>query len=898
MRILRSLFLRVTAAFHKQKWNEQMREEIATNLQFHVEDNVLRGLSPEEARRQAILAVGSPERIRETYADHKGLPWLENLGRDLTYAARALRQSPTFSAVIVLTLALGIGANTAIFGLINAVLLEALPVSHPEQLYTLETSSVQVGSISLQRSLGNDTIEQITRRTPGIQDVASYFDDNSLNISVDGQSEIEAGQFVSGNFFSFVGVRPLLGRGIEPEDMRSTNRIAVLSYPFWQRRFAGASAAIGRSITVDNVPFTVVGIAPAGFSGLEHVENMAVLLPVATMPQVKFHHLSNARLKADDFRGTPVVRLRAGASAEQAAAQATAAFHQTLETDAANKLGAEERKVWRKLSIVLTPAGRDRSLAMQFSKPLWALMGLVGLVLLIACANIANLLLARASTRARETAIRLSLGCTRARLIRQLLVEGFLLSVLGGIAALPVAIWAERGIVYLSGNRGADNLPLGVNSRLLAFTAAACLVTAMLCSILPAIRASATDLNSLFKGALAARGSQQALWRKALVVCQIALALALLVGAALFVGTLRNLNHIDLGFARDRTVVASTDATLAGYGSARAAAMYRKVLDRVSAIPGVPSATIHSTRKLNNFVNLTRVQVPGYQSKRGESSADLWAVINSAGPRFIEAAGIRLLAGRDFTEADSRVALIDERTARDFFGVGNPLGRQIKLSQGNKTVEIVGVIGNLKYLNLQGVDQDFVLVPFFGDPDAIEGATLVIRTAGAPEQVAAQLQTAIRSVDARLPVYGVMTMEQQVRRAMRQGRMLALLASVFGLLALVLCAVGVYGVLSYGVAQRTSEIGIRMALGAARRSVVRMVLAENLQMLALGVLAGLAIAFGAGRFLKSLLFGLSATDAWSLAVSALILASVALLAAWLPALRASRIDPMQALRHE
>ena len=904
-RFLRRFFSRFLALFQRSRWNRDLADELSSTLQLHIDDNLRAGTSPAEARRAAFLALGSPETLKETIRDRRSFPFLENTVRDFAYAFRTLRHSRSFTVIVILTLALGIGANTAIFGLVDAVLLRMLPVDHPEQIYAVNTSSVNIGKFSITQSLTNANVAEFQQHARGIAGVATYSPESSLNVTITQISALTSGQFVSPNYFSLLGVHALLGRTIDTNDDRQAARVAVLGYSYWQQRFAGNPAALGTQILVNNVPFTVIGIAPPEFYGLSSSEPASLLLPSATEPQVDSKHVSSERPKPGDNSGRVIIRIPPGTSTKQVAAQLTTLFRQSLNNDPEFSRDPSERAVYQKLSMELHPAGQDLTLTEKFSKPLTVLMCVVGLVLLIACANIANLLLARAQVRRREIAIRLSLGCSRFRLTRQLFTESLLLAFAGGLAALPIGYWTQRGIIALLYNQdAAPALRSTWNPRVFAFTAALCLMTALLFGIAPALRASrGFDLTATLKGLITSRLNARFSLRKLLVIGQVSLSLALLVGAALFVATFRNLDHVDLGFARNNTLLVNTDPSLAGYDGPRTAELYRTLLERLNHLPGVRSTTLMAHSVLSPSVNLTRITVPGYQPKRGEDPANLWIVTNAVGPRFFHSTEMHLLSGRDFTAADnehgSHVVILSASAAHHFFGTQNPVGRYLTAAgQSAKPLEIVGVLKNIRYFSVFPDQPDLMFTPFFQQPEPAHQATLLIRTSIDPNRLVNTLRATFRQINPRLPFDHLVTMNQQVESTLIQQRFLAVLSTVFGALALALCAVGIYGVLSYGVAQRTSEIGLRMALGAARSHIVRLVLTETLQMLAIGIAVGLTLAFAGNRLMQSLLFGLTPTDAASLTLAVAILTAVALAAALLPAQRAARIDPIRALRHD
>jgi predicted permease len=531
-------------------------------------------------------------------------------------------------------------------------------------------------------------------------------------------------------------------------------------------------------------------------------------------------------------------------------------------------------------------------------------MVLVGLVMLIACANIANLMMARASVRRREIAIRLSLGSSRWRLVRQLLTESLLLSFLGTALGIVLAVWARSAIVYLATLRqSSPAIPFEWNFRLLAFTAGISVLNALLFGLAPALRATRLDLGTALKSGRAGGGATRIPLGRVLIAGQVSVSLALLIAAALFIDTFRNLDRIDAGYDRDRAILVTLDARLAGYRGARAAQVYKQVMDRVTALPGVRAVSVMREKLLSGRVSMNSIWVPGYTLRSGEDAANLWVVANGVGPNFFATSGMRLVAGRDFSEQDNeraaKVAVLNETMARHFFGSRDPVGQHIAWAKSElASVEIVGVVRDIKYIGLREDKMDVIFTPILQDPDAWKEATLLVRTSTDSAGMLNDVRAAIRGVDSNLPVYDLTTMNRQVQSTLSQPRLMAILSSFFGFLALGLSAVGLHGVLSYNVVQRTSEIGIRMALGAQRAGILHLVLGETARVVAIGIAVGIAIALSATRLIGSLLFGVTPTDSSALVGAVALLTAVAMLAAFLPAYRASRVDPMTALRNE
>jgi predicted permease len=592
---------------------------------------------------------------------------------DLQFAIRTLRKNPGFVLVTLISLALGTGANTAIFSLIDAVMLKMLPVARPEQLVFVNTNAVQSGSLRISSTISLATLEQINSRATTVEGAGAFVVAPKYSVSgLGGQSEVGSPQFVDGAYFESLGIQPVLGRTIRPGDSHASDRIAVLSYGYWQRRFGRDPGVLGRQLTVNRVPFTIAGVLPPEFYGLSLDAPAEILLPRSTAPQVDAGQISASQPEPKDNAGYVFARLKPGASVKQAEAELTLLFRQT---EAPLAVGdAVQRASLEKRWIELTPASLGISrVRLQFSQPLKVLMIVVALVLLIACANIANLLLAKATARQREIAIRLSLGSTRWRLIRQLLTESLLLSIAGGMLGLLFAAWARSGIVYLAGDPA---IPLHWNLRIVAFTACVTVVNALLFGIAPALRASGVDFTTALRGGRTARAPGRLSLGRALAVVQVALSLSLLIAAALFLETFRNLDRVDLGFARDHGLLAAIDPVIAGRQGAGIRQTYRDVLEQVNSLPGVRSASLIRYRLMGDRLYLNKVRVPGYVLKAGEDPAAMWVLLHEVGPRFFATSGMQLIAGRDFTDRDDeqspRVAVISEVMAKHFFQHGKP----------------------------------------------------------------------------------------------------------------------------------------------------------------------------------------------------------------------------------
>jgi putative ABC transport system permease protein len=825
------------------------------------------------------------------------------LRQDLRFAFRMLRKNPGFTAVAVLTLALGIGANTAIFTLMDAVLLRRLPVEQPEQLIELMTvyggGAAYLDGKSF-NSFSYPALQHLRQHNRSLSGLIASSNGRFYCVVDGAPPERVAGQYVTGDFFSVLGVSSVAGRTITPDDDRfgAPNPVAVISDGYWARRFGRSPAVLGKSILVEKVPLTIVGVIPEKFFGTQIGRRVDLWAPLSTEPLMRQPSwTASAGPKWLQLVG----RLKPEVSLEQARADLETQFRlAVVEAELALNLTPEVRQGALNLKLKVEPAGNGLSdLRRQFSKPLAVLMIIVGLVLLIACANLANLLLARAAVRQREIAVRLALGAGRARLIRQLLTESLLLALIGAAAGL---LLADAGTQYLlkllASGRSPVLLDVQPDARLFVFTGSLSVLTVLLFGLAPALRASKTDLIPVLKeggrGAEAG-GSRQRLSR-GLIVIQIALSLVLLVGAGLFLRTLRNLHSIDLGFERENVLLVKLDPSHSGYTPEKMRGLLMGVLERLQAIPGVRSASLSWNPPIAGGGSSRTVSVEG---RAPGPEADREIYVNWTAPRYFETLGVPLIAGRDFgprdTQGAPRVVLINQTMARLFFGGANPVGQRIRV-EDNDIREVVGVVGDSHYLEIREKIAPTLYLNTFQEQRP--GSEFAIRTSGDPIATIPAVRREIENQVAGVAIGSIRTLAGQADAWLLQERLVALLSSCFGGLALFIAAVGLYGVLSYSVARRTQEIGIRMALGAQRFDVMAMILKGILRLVCLGLVIGIPLSLILGRFVADLLYGITPADPLTIAVGALVLTIVALLAGYLPARRASQVDPMEALRHE
>lgn len=866
----------------------------------------------------ALRTVGGIAQIQERRRDQSGLHFIESTMQDVRYALRSLRHSPAFTAVAVLSLALGIGANTAIFSLIDSVLLNSLPVKDPKQLVFVRTNREKVGNFQVSTTILNRDIEAMQKQSTQLEGIASSQVEGRLSVAVAGHAELSSGDFVSGNYFQVLGVRAQTGRTILPaDDLQNGNAggegwPAMISSGYWQRRFGRDPGVIGEWITINTIPFVIVGVLPPGFDGLSIDERADVMMPVIAHNQVASGSAAAGFPKPDNSSGEIFARIRSGVSPSKAAAELTVIFHNTELSR--EKLGAAQQADLARRFIEFEPAARGSSfLRQRFSEPLRVLMAVVALVMLIACANIACLLLAKASARQKEIAIRLSLGSSRRRIVRQLLSESLILSVLGCLAGVLFAALARDITLRLgTGSVTQTELAMHWDLRLLAFLAVICVLNALLFGIMPALRATSVDPNDVLKSAQSTQKSARLPFGRMLVTAQLAISLALIVGSGLFLTTLRNLYETDLGFNRENLLMASLDPSLIGFDGARTRAAYLRLLQDVKTLPAVSSVSLMNDPLLSGRAHLISAKVPGYVPAPGENLSNSWTLNYNVGPGYFETMRMPLLAGRDFTEGDTDnappVVIVNEAWTKHYFPGKSPLGQKVSLSTIFKAdmgtdkgaAEIVGLVRNAHYFDVKDEHQEGIFVPLFqlANSEFNSKQTLVVRTSDNPTRIADDVRAVVRRIDPNLPLFNVTTMASQLDQSLSQPRLMAVLSSFFGILALMLSAIGLYGVLAYGVTKRTGEIGIRMALGADRGSILRLILGETTRLLAIGIAVGLGLAWASSRLVKSMLYGLTAQDGRVFALSAVTLVLVALLAAMLPARRALKVDPMVALRYE
>lgn len=854
----------------------------------------------EEMRYHAEMTgrarFGNLTLLKEKSRREWGFHWLETCGQDLRFARRLLGKSPMFAIVAIVSLALGIGANSAIFSVIYAVVLRSLPVQHPEQLAQLAYDDPGEGRIV--RNFPYPFYKELRSHTDLFSSLLCQTG-ASPSFSVNGTAERVTSEMVSANYFDVLGLRPYLGHLFLPSDETSAgaNPVVVLSYGFWQRRFGGDPKIIGTTVDLNTTPMTIIGVSPPEFDSLQPGYQPDIRVPITMQPQM---YLGSSYLDSrHDWWLNIVGRLRPGVSIQRATSALTATLHAYMEQNYTGK----KLRLFRARHIDVLPAGTGlETNAKKAAKQLYFLMAVVALVLLSSCLNIANLLLARTAARQREIAVRLALGVARRRLIRQLLTESLLLAVLGAAFGLVVAFFGSRVLVsfLLAGQRGVA-LDAKPDVHVLAFTLLVGFATGILFGIAPALWSVRVELSSNLKGEESAVFGHLT-WPKAFVSFQVALSLLLLIGAGLFLKSLDKLRTLDLGFDKHDVLVVSADPTLIGYSQDRARAFYQEVRDRIAHLPGVLSVSLSNIGLLTGSWG-SGITVEGYQNKENDLGPDR----DIAGPGYFTTMRVPILQGRDFGPQDHahspHVAIVNETFARYYFGKSNPIGKHIGPGDGGPApadFAIVGVVKDGKYASLREETPRFWYIPYeqFSETREIHGLRFYIRTARDPKSEIGAVRQAFRAVDPKVALFNFQTLEQQIDTSLATDRMVAMLSTFFSFLATLVSAIGLYGVLTYAITRRTREIGIRMALGAQYSTVIRSVMSEVVVLVFAGIGLGLLCAIVLGRFVEPLLFEVKTSDLETLVGATVLALVVTLLAGYLPARRAASVEPTRALRYE
>jgi predicted permease len=914
MRVIWRFFARLGNLFSRRRADEDFGAEIEAHLALMQEDLERRGMAPAEARRQALVRMGGVERAKEAHREARTLHWLETLWQDVRFAARILRKNPGFSVVAIITLALGIGANTAIFSLVNAVLLNSLSVANPHEL-VLFSDEVGMGSDSgeqfgIWERFSSDDYAYFNKHNQSFKELTAYQDDRTvLNVRIAGAEKAESARttMVAGNYFSFLGVRAGVGRVILPEDDDALSApVAVLNYSYWRDRFHSDRSAIGETIELNGTPFTVVGVAPQGFNGMTYAppnfwtalaKQPEVIPPEMTatgMPVIR-----NYANEPKEYWLSIVGRLKQGVSLRKAETVVNGQLKQVLKTQV-NPQTAEQ--IADSHIQLHSGAGGVSLLRKQYGEALEILSVVMGIVLLIACANVASLLLSRSAAREREISVRLAVGASRGRLVRQMLTESVLLAAIGGGTGILAAKWTAQVLVLLvTGRTGAVEGRL--DSTVLAFSICASLIAGIVFGLAPAIRAGCIDVTTQMKEASGLR--RRHTLPNAVVAFQIAGSLVLLIGAGLFVRTLRNLYDEDVGFDKEHLMLVGIDLPHAGYKPEQTPQLYRELIERFEAIPGVRFATLDSDGPLSGSESISNFAIEGRQLAR-----DVLLRKELVGPHYFETEGIPILLGRDIEPedraGDPMVAVINETMARTYFPGVNPVGKRFSLDwpfNPKEAMTVVGVAADARYYSLRDVVPPMEFGAAFQVPDERSynwafARDIAVRTIGDPRAITEAIRPAVKQIDPNIPVTNVRLLAEVVSNSLRQTQGVAELSSAFGFLTLLLACIGLYGTLAYRVSRRTQEIGVRIALGAQRSSVMWLVTREGLYLILPGMAIGAFAALGLTKIVASQLFGVAADDPVTFVAMAALLLAVALVACWIPARRAMRVDPMVALRHE
>jgi predicted permease len=890
------------ALFRSRRAEQELDDELRAYLEISADEHARRGMAPGDAARAARAEIGSLEAVKDHTRDVGWEVRLDSFWRDLRYAARTLRRSPVFCAVAVLTLTLGIGANTVIFSLINAVMLRPLRIERPDELMAL--AAVHVDSVDPVFSYS--AYRQFAAEGTSVAEMIAASTARRDAVTIDDLPEPVDLKWVSGNYFTMLGVRPAVGRTLLPSDDRQPpgEAVAVLSDAYWARRFGRDPSIIGRAFSLQATTFTIVGVAPRGFSGETVGEALDLWMPLSARPGAPSWVWSGHSTTWLRILG----RRRSAITLGQARAVLEPVYGRIRDDIAGGTDRSEFRKSVLESRLAVSDArGGSSRLRDNLSAPLLILMGITGLVLVVACANVANLMLARAAGRRRETAVCLAIGAGRLRVVRHGLFEALLLAALGGLGGLVFATWGGSVLATLLSGALPISLDLSPDLRVLGFTMLVSCATAIVFGLLPAARAARIDpLPALKLGGGSGRGTARITLRRTLVVTQIVVSLVLLVAAGLFVRSLFNLKDIEIGFDPDRVLLfrVTPPAGDRPVPIPERRQLYRQLLASAGGVPGVDGASASFGGIFSRGTWGNVITVEGFVPRAGLT---LRTFANSITPGYFEVMRIAMLRGRGFTDADQEtapnVAVVNETFARRFFGEGNPIGRRVGLCSSDPCgapsrgmMEIVGVTEDAKYVDLREEQRPMLYVPFTQiDQDLSE---LQVRTTGDSAAVAATLHRELARVDRRLGIVGVVRARDQVNASILPERLIAKLSAAFGLLALALAGIGLYGVMAYLTTQRTGEIGIRMALGAGRRDVERLVMRDTLTLVVIGVLIGIPAALAGARLLASQLYEVGPNDPVAVSLALVTLVVSALTAGYLPARRAARVDPSVALRAE
>ena len=894
--------------FRRSQLDEDLDEELGAYAELVVADKVRSGVSPDKARRDVRLEMGGIEQVRQNVRDIRVGVWLEKLAHDIRYGVRTLRKSAAFSLVAIATLALGIGANTAIFCLLDQVVLRLLPVKQPERLVKVTIRGNNYGNTVGEDRISWPMFEDIRDRNEVFSDMFCRFP-TTVTVSYGDRATPANAELVSASYFPVLGVRAALGRVIASDDdsVPDSKPVVVLSYSFWRNYFNADRTIVGRLVALNGHNMSVIGVAQPGFDGDELGNPAQMFVPI--MMKTEMTPQSDG-LKDRRRRLAWVAaygRLKPGISAQQAQSSLQPLLHSILEMEVQQpdfrQFGEADRREFFRNRIELLP-GSDNRLRNSMQQPLWILMALTAAVLLLACANLANLMLARATVREREIAVRLAIGAVRRRIVRQLMVETLLLSGAGAVLGVALAFIADRLLVrmYLPANQATEFAVSPIPDwRVLAFAGGILFVTSLAFGLMPALRGSRTEISSSLRERSGTGPAASVPLRRMFVVVQVALSLLLLVCAGLFVGTLRNLRNQGPGFPTDHLLEFTVDPSLSGYSREQTESFFERMAVNLQTMPGVSSVGLATMPLLKGY---------GWQNAIiGKNSSGApqqeQPVLNHVGPDLFLTLGIPILEGRGLRDQDrgpAKVAVVNQSFAKLYLPPGDPVGRRFGLVNdedpaAQPDIQVVGIIPDIRNRSLRETPPPQAYFPYFLDTKS-RFMTVYLRTRGNPRQLEDQVQQRMRQFDPHVPIAELETVEEQIGWSLRTERLVASLSAVFGGLALLLAVIGLYGVMAYTVTRRTREMGIRIALGATRATIIGMVMREVSIMLVVGLSVGALLALAAGNLIRNQLFGLNPHDPWTLLGAAFSLAIAAGLAGIIPAQRASSVNPTTALRQE
>lgn len=920
MKMLKRLLVRLRNLASGARTDTRFLEEVEEHLSLQIEENLRSGMTPAEARRQAVWKFGAVEAIGEQYHAEKSLPFIESVVQDVRYSLRILGKNWGFTSIAAISLTLAIGANTTIFSAMKRLLLDRLNVPHADELRLLHWRGDRHAAITNMWGISDDlpegigatafsypAFEQLRRDNHTLEDLFAFKDVGRMNATVAGNAQILQGELVSGNFFDQFQVRPQLGRPIlATDDQVGAPTVALISAELWERAFASSPSVVGRTIKVNMVPVTIIGVTPSGFTGAKSVQSPPDLfLPLSSQPLVE------PRGKNGSLLGTSSpqiwwLNIMGRTKVGVADITAQAALDTSLAAVVRSTLHPDANTTIPRLNLLDGSRGLFLSKQM-FAKPLEVLMAVVVLVLWLACSNIASLMFARSMQRQREIAVRLALGAGRARVLRGVLTESLLLSTLGGALGVALAFAGCRILpTLLSSPWETSPFKMPLDGTVLAFTAGVTLLSGLLFGIVPAWIATRSDGGACLKGtARTITRRRKGFGGKMIVSFQVTLSTLLVAGALLFVGTLFHLAHVNPGFRTDHLVLFAIQQPESRYPAPKDLQLHHQIEEQLRALPGVENVTLSEVGYISDSMENTNFLAEG-EAPDPNKNQSAWN--NAVGSGFFHTMGIPILAGRDFNANDTasapKVGILSESLARTSFPGNNPIGKHFLAhfhpSEGTPGdwIEVVGICADTRYWSLKQEPVGMFYQPYQQVSNLDFGATYEVRTNLSPESIAPSLRKVVQAIDPDLPLQAIRTQQEQIDASIEQERIIAALTASFGVLALVLACVGVYGVMAYSVAQRTSEIGIRMALGAVRREVLTMILREATWIMLAGITCGVAATLLSTRLVKSLLYGLDPNDPLVLTASAAMLVLIGVAATWLPARRAAAVEPMQALRHE